>query len=133
MTPVEKIAYECIGTPFRHQGRIKGLALDCIGLVIHIAQTLGAEHWTNESYGRNPVNGLLEKALDAQPCLQVVPDMLPGDVLLMRFSEEPQHVAIYTASDTIIHSYEAAGKVCEHRLSSVWRARIVKIYRFKTL
>lgn len=74
----------------------------------------------------------MEAALDAQPCLEIVTDKQPGDILLMRFTAEPQHVAIYTADDTIIHSYEAVKKVCEHSLNSQWAARIVKIYRFKT-
>lgn len=128
---VEKAACECIGTPFRHQGRIVGRGLDCIGVVIHCAKSIGADHWTSEAYGRNPANGMLEAALDAQPCLEIVTDRQPGDILLMRFNTEPQHVAVYTASDTIIHGYQSAGIVCEHRLSAVWAARIVKIYRFR--
>jgi cell wall-associated NlpC family hydrolase len=128
---VEAAARECIGTPFRHLGRIVGRGLDCIGVVIHCAQSLGADHWTSESYGRNPNGGILEAALDAQPCLEIVTDRQPGDILLMRFNTEPQHVAVYTAEDTIIHGYESVGIVCEHRLSGVWAARIVKIYRFR--
>ncbi len=131
MNRIEQAARACIGTPFLHQGRINGRGLDCIGVVIYCAQAVGADHWTSECYGRNPANGLLEAALDAQPCLEVVSGKQPGDILLMRFADEPQHVSVYTASDTIIHGYESVAQVCEHRLSSVWAARIVKIYRFK--
>ncbi|MBK8745664.1 MAG: peptidase P60, partial [Propionivibrio sp.] len=35
-------ARACIGTPFVHQGRIPGLALDCAGLVVAVAQAIGA-------------------------------------------------------------------------------------------
>ena len=31
------IARACLGTPFRHQGRIPGVALDCAGLVVAVA------------------------------------------------------------------------------------------------
>ena len=47
----------------------------------------------------------------------------------MRFAADPQHLAIYTG-ETIIHAYEAVGRCCEHRLSSMWKARIVRLYRF---
>lgn len=123
-------ARSCIGTPFRHQGRIPGVALDCAGLIVAVAETVGAEYADRPGYGRNPANGLLESVLDQQPCLERVFDRKPGDVLLMRFSGEPQHLAIYTGMN-IIHSHEAVGKVCEHRLADVWAARIVRTYRFK--
>ena len=48
----------------------------------------------------------------------------------MRFSGEPQHLAIFTG-ENIIHSYESVGKVCEHRMADVWAVRIVRVYRFK--
>jgi cell wall-associated NlpC family hydrolase len=83
-------------------------------------------------YGRTPANGQLERSLDAQPCLERVAlaDMLPGDLLLMRFASEPQHLAICAGQPRtpIIHAYEAAGLCCEHRLSDLWagahRARL---------
>ena len=123
-------ARSCLDTPFRHQGRIPGLALDCAGLIVAVAESVGADYIDRFGYGRNPAHGLLESVLHAQPFLERVFDRKPGDVLLMRFSGEPQHLAI-CAGDTIIHSYEAVGKVCEHRLASVWAARIVRVYRFK--
>ena len=123
-------ARACIGTPFRHQGRIPGVALDCAGLVVAVAESVGAAYVDHAGYGRNPAHGMLESVLDAQPFLERVFDRKPGDVLLMRFSGEPQHLAIFTGTN-IIHSYEAVGRVCEHRLASVWAARIVRTYRFK--
>jgi cell wall-associated NlpC family hydrolase len=123
-------AREAIGTPFRHQGRTIGWALDCAGLVIHVALSIGAEYRDSQGYARRPSGGLLEAALDDQPCLDRVFEMQAGDVLLMRFSGDPQHLAIYTGS-TIIHAFAAGRKVCEHLLDDVWRSRIVRIYRFK--
>lgn len=125
-------ARACIGTPFRHQGRIQGVGLDCAGVVVQVAQTVGCSVLDESGYGPYPANGQLEQALDEQPDLLRVPDLadrLPGDVLLMRFASEPQHLAIL-AEETIIHAYEAVGQCCEHRLSDVWAARIVRVYRF---
>lgn len=126
-------ARAAIGTPFRHQGRIAGRSLDCAGLAVHVAREIGADHFDIPAYGRSPSNGMLQAALDAQPCLRVVPDRQPGDLLLMRFAGEPQHLAFLTADDTIVHTYANAGKVCEHRLAAVWAARIVRVYRFSEI
>ena len=127
-------ARACLGTPFLHQGRIPGVALDCAGLVVAVAQSLGAEYVDRTGYSRAPSHGQLQCALDEQPCLERVAamDRQPGDVLLIRFAGDPQHLAIL-AGETIIHSYASVGRVCEHRLSSVWAARIVCAYRFKGL
>lgn len=124
-------ARSLIGTPFRHQGRVPGLALDCAGLVIAVAAQLGIDHFDVPGYGRRPHQGLLEQTLDTQPALHAVGRSAhqAGDILLMRFAREPQHLAI-SAGDTIIHSWEAAGKVCEHGLDDVWQSRIVRVYRF---
>ena len=128
-----------IGTPFRHQGRVTGKALDCAGLVVTVAAAIGADYIDQQGYSRHPSDGLLEAALDIQPCLEriALADMQAGDVLLMRFSGDPQHLAIHAGfneqaqSETIIHAEIRARKVCEHRLSDEWRGRIVRVYRFR--
>ena len=119
-----------IGVKFQHQARCPGLALDCAGLAAFVAQSLNVEYSEWPGYGRTPQHGLLESVLDNQPCLVVVHDRLPGDLLLIRFGREPQHLAIFTGS-TIIHCYEAVGRVCEHGLDQTWESRIVRTYRFK--
>ena len=126
-------ARQCLGTPFRHQGRIAGVGLDCAGVAIHVARQCGLGVIDVEGYSRTPSGGQLEAALDAQPGLQRVAalaDRQPGDLLLMRFDSDPQHLAI-DAGATIIHAYEHVGQCCEHRLSSLWAARIVRVYRFR--
>jgi cell wall-associated NlpC family hydrolase len=125
-------ARQCIGTPFRHQGRLIAFGLDCAGVAIHVARQIGVGHLDVSGYGRTPANGQLEQSLDSQPCLERIPltSPSPGDLLLMRFASDPQHLAI-CAGETIIHAYEAAGQCCEHRLSSMWAARIVRVYRFR--
>ena len=122
-------ARTCLETPFVHQGRLPGQALDCAGLIIQVANTLGLEHVDHTGYARLPGNGLLESALDNQPGLSRVTDLQAGDVILMKFSGDPQHLGIY-AGENIIHAYQPVGKVCEHGLTDAWRRRIVRIYRF---
>lgn len=123
-------ARKYIGTPFRHQGRLPGVALDCAGLFIQICLDLGFSPVDSKGYGRNPYKGMLETHADNQEFMRRIPisEMAAGDILLMRFSGNPQHVAIH-AGENIIHAYEHAGKVVEHRMADVWRARVVRAYR----
>lgn len=124
-------ARQCIGTPFRHQGRLIAFSLDCAGVVIHVARQIGAGVIDVEGYGISPSNGLLERALDSQPCLERVAlaDKAPGDILLLRIKSDPQHLAIYTG-EGIIHAYDPVGMCCEHLLNSLWETRIARVYRF---
>ena len=124
-------ARSMLDTPFVHQGRLPGKALDCAGLIITIADNIGVERVDVQAYGRNPFHGLLEATLNDQPSLIriSITDIAAGDILLMRFEKEPQHIAIF-AGQTIIHSWSAPGMVVEHRLDDAWRRRIVGAYRF---
>lgn len=134
MTPAQIIeaARECLDTPFMHQGRLVGQALDCAGVAVHVFDRVGCEVDQPAAYGRLPNNAMLEYWADRQPFLVRATDPQPGDILLMRFTGEPQHVAIYTG-ENLIHAYEAIGRVVEHRLDDKWRRRIVRVYRFKGL
>jgi cell wall-associated NlpC family hydrolase len=118
-----------LGTPFVHQGRIPGKALDCAGLAVVVAR-----HWHTvvepRAYGRSPLLGLLDWWVNEQDFIFPAVRAEAGCLLLMRFGKEPQHLAI-CAGDSIIHSYSTVGRVVEHRYSDVWRARTVKAYRFE--
>ena len=122
-------ARAALGTPFAHQGRMPGVALDCAGLVVSVAAALGLPYLDSPGYGRSPANGLLEAALDSQPCLVRVATPEPGDILLMRFQGEPQHLGIFTG-ETMIHAWQVVGSVCEHRMTEAWLRRVVRVYRF---
>lgn len=132
------IARAEVGTPFRHQGRQSGKSLDCAGLIIMVAKDIGAEYLDFTGYSRHPSDGLLESALDSQPALVRVPlaDIQAGDVLLMKFNSDPQHLALFAGhspvyqAEGIIHAWLQARKVCEHVLTDEWRSRIVRVYRF---
>ena len=117
-----------LGTPFVHQGRIPGRALDCAGLAVVVAS-----HWHTPvepaAYGRSPYLGLLQQWVEAQDFLEPARQPEAGCILLMRFGRDPQHLAI-CAGDMMIHSYSTIGRVVEHRYSDVWRARTVRAYRF---
>ncbi len=121
-------------TPYQHQARCKGAGVDCIGLVVGVAKELGLSQADAQCYGRIPSSNDLVTALQ-QHAIPVAPDAIwsAGQILLIRFDAEPQHVAILAGSvgqHTMIHAYSNAGCVTEHRVADVWRARILARYEF---
>lgn len=123
-------ARSALDTPFRHQGRRVGEGMDCAGLLRHVCDILGVPCIDESGYPRRPYRGMIESSLDSQPSLKRAFDgLLPGDVLLMRFAGEPQHIAIFTGTG-IIHALQSIGKVCEHGFTGPWPRRLVRIYRF---
>lgn len=134
---ITKAAMECLGTPFHHQGRIKGVGMDCVGLLVYVFRALELPHEDTGNYARQPFDGMLQKNLDQQPSLRAVPkaEMQEGDLLLMRVVRAPQHLAFlgpYTQGcHSIIHAAEQYGGVSHHRLDSLNQAKIVKVYRLE--
>lgn len=132
-------ALECQDTPFKHQGRVVGLGLDCAGVLVHCFQRLSLPYRDEMGYPRNPFDGQLERILDSQPSLRRVDkaEMERGDVLCMRMSRDPQHIAIYLGlidgHPYICHGSSEHGKVATHRLDEIWGARIVRAYRLEGL
>jgi NlpC/P60 family putative phage cell wall peptidase len=127
-----------LGTPHRHQGSIKGVGCDCVGFLAEVALETGLitpelrAEFPND-YSQQPAAGELRRLCSSRLCLVPYASRAPGDIVLMRFAVEPQHLAMLTAVDPdyVIHSAEKG--VVEHRLDSVWRARIVRVYRFPAL
>lgn len=125
------LARECLGTKYGHQGRTVGVVMDCAGPLIHVLKGLGFELTDEKGYPRRPYKGMLEAILKRQRHLEEVPvsDLQAGDVVLFRISTSPQHIAIYTDQDTIIHAYFHAGKVIEQSFAP-WRNQLKHVYRF---
>jgi cell wall-associated NlpC family hydrolase len=125
-------ARECLGTPFKHQGRIKGKVLDCAGLILYVGNQLGLMDYDFTNYSHQPHSGTLKKILDDQFISVQVEQRQIGDILLFTFDREPQHLAIVTPIG-IIHSYAHARKCVEHRLDDLWCSRIRAAYQYKGL
>lgn len=124
-------ALEYIDTPFKHQGRLKGKGLDCCGLVVCVAKELGVYKGGDRfDYSRIPdgqmmLNNLREHLIEVD-----LNNIQQGDILLMRFENEPQHVAIYLGNEEIIHSYGTLGKVTKHRYDEDWKSKTIAAFRF---
>ena len=121
-----------LGTPFHHQGRVKGVGADCVGIIIGSANALGLANYKSMNYPHLPSMALLETTLGEQLDKISVADIRFGDVLLFAFDREPQHVGFYTDIG-ILHSYGVVRKCIETSLDATWRGRIRGAYRFRNL
>lgn len=138
-----------LDTKFHHQGRLKKTkfqsgGVDCIGLLIGIINELKIEdkhglilsRYDETNYSALPDGKKLKNALDKHFDEITNESLQPSDILLIRFHENPQHIAIITDHPSgelgMIHCYSASGKVVEHILTDKWQRMIVKAYRFKT-
>lgn len=120
-------------TPWQHQGRVPGLALDCAGLLICVARQLGlvAPDFDINGYARVP-DGTMPDWCDRY--LEPVSDPQYGGVLMCAISQDPQHLGIVGdylhGGLSIIHASSSAGKVVETRLMWARNQRLVRAYRF---
>ncbi len=124
-----------LGTPFHHQAAVKQVGCDCIGLVRGAAAEIGLSEGTAgearyQGYSRAPeprmlLRGLNESLVRLKGGLAAA---LPGDVLLFRFDDEPQHLAIMTDAG-MIHALARKRRVVEHDIDATWRTRFVAAFR----
>lgn len=121
-----------IGTPFKHQGRIKGVGVDCAGVVIGIAHALAISDFNYTHYSHVPDGVTLRRLLEEHLIPKFMSALQPGDIVLMCFDAQPQHVGILS-EDGIIHAYAQVRRCCEHRLDAVWRSRMVSGYAYPGL
>lgn len=147
----EAFVTECrkfLGVRWLHQGR-SDRGIDCVGLLVVPSIALGILTPDQDvaNYPRQPEGEQLA-ALLHQHCRRLADwkAAQPADILAIKFSDQPQHVAIVTAPHHpqwgfhVIHAFgnsEMGGSVIEHRLDDVWlkshRARIHAAFSIKGL
>lgn len=127
---VVKMAREYLGTPFKHQGRLKGVGIDCIGVVMDIAHRRGLTDYDRTNYTRETVPGELEAALDFL-FVRVRRQPRAADIVLFEDPETGRaHVGIWTGSG-MIHA-RAGRDVREHRVDRAMRKKIKGVYQWAT-
>lgn len=116
-----------VGTPFHHQGRVRDVGVDCIGLIVCVAQDVGVTLPDRTDYPRDPVDDRLRLECDTH--LTKVAADAPGCVLLFQLPTMPHasHVGFFTGA-TIIHARMGVDRVVEHSYSPAWRHRVAAIY-----
>jgi NlpC/P60 family putative phage cell wall peptidase len=130
-----------IGTPYRHQGRLKGVGVDCLGLIVGVARALGLADKDADGYGAIPSDNRLRAALEAEMDRVPTGSLREADVLLIAWKRWPAHLAIATETAPAIRIVDAlrtVGRCCEYRAPEEWFAaapgggpRLVGVYRFR--
>ena len=124
-------AREFIGTPFHHQARLKGIGIDCVGLLVCVANELGIPIQDRTVYTSNPDGVTLKKELDQALNQIYLTEVAAGDVLVFWYTKRqyPQHVAIKTDIG-IIHAHQSIHIVTEHSIPPKWQKRIMLAYKY---
>ena len=125
-------ARSMLGVPFMHQGRNAKLGVDCAGLAVLAARECGFEVEDYTDYQRTPaVSDFIDCLL--RHCEIVKPGSeRAGDLWIFQFAGNPQHLAIQTGPDSMIHAYALfPRKVIEHRIDEQWRAKRAMVFRIK--
>jgi len=139
---------EFLRTPYRHEGRLKNIGIDCIGIPLCMCEELGIsdKHGVPirggdyRGYPQQPTNNFVHEELQRRAIEKPVSQMQPGDVLTICFPSIPCHVAIVTelrGHPAILHAYSLLadsqrrglpGWVVEHVLDAKWRRRVAGVF-----
>ena len=121
-----KEAKEWVNTPYHHQAALKGVGVDCVGLIRGVGFATGAlpvleEEWKRfNAYGRLPNPRRMREGMHKFLCPIEAGDRMIGDIAWIEWRDDlPMHLAIlstHNGRDTIIHSYSDFKKVVEHVL-----------------
>jgi len=134
---VVAVARGFVGTPYRHQGSLKGVGCDCLGLIRGVWWELyGVEPEVPTPYAMDWAERAgEERLLDAatRHCGAALPpsQLRPGDLLIFRWRAgvAAKHAGIAAPEERFIHAYEQAA-VIESPLVPSWRRRIAGVFRF---
>ncbi len=125
-----------IGTPYRHQGTLKGVGCDCLGLVRGVwRELLGPEPEPPGAYAPEWAEALgTERMAEAarRHMGEIQPAAIrPGDVLLFRWRAglPAKHAAILTTASRMIHAHDGAA-VAEVAFTPWWRRHLAFAFRF---
>lgn len=124
-TKIITTARSYLGTPFHHQGRLKGVGVDCIGLIVCVLRDLGIEVNDSFDYNGHPDSEFLKHKL-REHFNEIDPNAArDGDIFLFHIGRNPQHLAFVTKTypHSIIHTHQGVGKVVETHIGS-WCERI---------
>jgi len=139
---VQEVARQYADTPFGHQGRVKGRALDCVGLVLCVSEDLGIVDRegnalcrdTYNTYGPQPASTFVLDSCRKHLIEKDWANVKPGDVLCLRIPTDPTHTAIVTERAGVLymlHAYDGGLKRCvEHIIDTAWRRRVVSVFEF---
>lgn len=111
---VAQIARGWVGTAYHHQGRIKGVGVDCAYLAVEVYAEAGMlprldlgdypQSWMLHRSEERYLSAVQEHAKEIQ-----APEV--GDLVVMRFGRTFSHGAIFVGDGCIVHAFVGRGVV----------------------
>ncbi len=143
---IVEVARGWIGTPYRHQGSLKDVATDCLGLIRGVWREIyGTEpepitpytaNWAEESQTENLRDAARRHMIELGADQVMTGDKLldlaqPGDLILLRVRDRgvAKHAAIISRPGFIIHAYDRHA-VMETAIPQAWRRRVAYAFQF---
>lgn len=111
-------ARHCVGTPFRPQGRVPGLGLDCVGVIVVAAAAAGIAVEVPPYALSGEHDARLVVALRQHGC-RAVAEADDGDILVMAPSPRQRHLGIVTPAG-LVHAHAGLGRVVEGPIDPAW-------------
>lgn len=143
--PITERARTWLGTPFLHQGRLKKVGVDCLGLMLGVGleegliTSLEASTPMFNCYSTNPTKKELMDCCNYYLRPISLDQAQDGDIALIAWIPgKPSHLAILasltiTGRQSVIHVLSIGSRqVIEHDISSL-RDKINSFWRYKAL
>lgn len=129
---IVKEAESWLGTPYHHEGMVKGAGVDCAMILVAVYKELGLipldvdprpypHDWHLHRNAERYLNSLLQYSREVHK-----PDV--GDVVLWKFGRTYSHGGIYVGDGRIIHSYIGRGVVLDDINQAELAGREVKYF-----
>jgi hypothetical protein len=147
----EKIVAEArtwVGTPYAHQAQLKGVGVDCVGLILGTGKGSGfmgpdvdERFKVFGGYSRVPnprrMREGMETFLDPAPFGMPKAGECPptGSIGWFQWRADlPMHLAViarFEGRPSMIHAYSFAGRAVEHTLNAIWLARLNSVWVYR--
>lgn len=130
-TDIAMEAKSWVGTPYVHQARLKGVGVDCIGLVLEVGRNLGVVDFDYADYSMMPDGVTLMERVRKH----FVPggSPMPGAIGVFKWRVHPQHFCVFGECNgvlTIIHAWQRTDRCVEVSFDKVWRGRLASVWHF---
>lgn len=120
-----------IGTPFGHQKRLKGVAVDCAGPIINAGKKYGVEFEDLKNYSRKPRTEDIINAFYKSGFYDISKEeVMEGDIGLVAYLGNIQHMVVITRTNPLYICHAVTDKfVAEHR-NNLEIARFLRYSKF---
>ncbi len=125
-----------VGTPYRHQGRRKGVGCDCSGLVLGVWQAIYCSVFEvpaaySQDWGESGGEEMMFDIASQNFIAKQSRDLTVGDLILFRWRPHlpAKHCGIAASGDSFVHAYEGHA-VAVSPIGGPWRRRIAGVFAF---